>query len=258
MRVNLGAWIGQGWNLLAARWTTWCGMIFILSLPVAVVYGVSEVISFRLQPRNVQSLKEVLTQVMGQSFGISLLTALIVTAISALFYGGLYRAAFKQIRNEEISVGDVFSGVDLYVRVLVTMLIIGALEFVGTLLCFFPALIVRGMLFMALPLVVDRGMEPLDAIKLSFETAKPDWLMWTLVGFVVPILSALGIVACLIGFLFSFGLYFTISVSAYRDIFETAPSVSRLDALYSKECRQCKAMIPLKANFCEHCGAGQV
>lgn len=258
MRVNLGAWIGQGWNLLAARWTTWCGMIFILSLPVAVVYGVSEVISFRLQPRNVQSLREILTHVMGQSFGISLLTALIVTAISALFYGGLYRAAFKQIRNEEISVGDVFSGVDLYVRVLVTMLIIGALEFVGTLLCFFPAFIVRGMLFMALPLVVDRGMEPLDAIRLSFETAKPDWLMWTLVGFVVPILSALGIVACLIGFLFSFGLYFTISVSAYRDVFETAPAVSRLDALYSKECRQCKAMIPLKANFCEHCGAGQV
>ncbi len=259
MRVNLGGWIAEGWKLMTARWTTWSLMVLLFGLPVFSVYAASEIISLRMQPTQIQSLREVLTRAMSQSLGIGLVTAFVVAAISAFFFGGLYRAAFKQIRNEEISVGDLFSGSGLYVRVLVTLLIIGALEFVGTLLCFFPAFIVRGMLFMALPLVVDRDMEPLQAIQLSFEKAKPDWLMWTLVGFVVPLLASLGIVACVIGFIFSYGLYFTISVVAYRDMFETSTAaLSPVDALYSKECRQCKSMIPVRANFCEHCGAGQV
>jgi len=258
MRVNLGSWIAEGWKLLTEKWQTWSLMVLIFSLPVFAVYAMSEVISLQMQS-NVQSWREVVTRAMSRSFGIGLLTAFVVAAISALFFGGLYRAAFKQMRNEEMSVSDLFSGTGMYVRVLVTLLIIGALEFVGTLLCFFPAFIVRGMLFMALPLVVDRDMEPWEAITTSFEKAKPDWLMWTLVGFVVPLLSALGIVACLIGFVFSYGLYFTISAVAYRDMFEvTTPALSPVDALYSKECRQCKSMIPVRANFCEYCGAGQV
>ncbi len=258
MKAKLGDWITGGWRLLTARWQVWCVMMGIFVLPIGMVYGFSQYISLKTQPRITGSFLEIMSRSMTQSLTIGILTAFVVAIVASVFVGGLYRAAIKQARGEEIEISDLFSGVGLYVKVLVAMLIIGFLEYVGTMMCFFPAFIVRGMTFLTIPLIVDKGMEPLDALKASFEATKSDWLMWTLVGFVIPLLAALGIFACGVGFIFSYGLLFTCSGVAYRDCFDApVAEPNPVDRLYSKECRNCKKMIPVRSNFCEFCGAGQ-
>jgi uncharacterized membrane protein len=106
---------------------------------------------------------------------------------------------------------------------------------------------------------VQRNLEPLEAIQQSFQTAKNDWLMFTLLAVTTHLLAAAGVMACCIGLLFTYPLVFLISAVAYRDCFEPElKPMSRVDELYSKHCKNCGKSIPSNASFCGYCGANQV
>lgn len=259
-KVRLGEWITEGWNLLKMQWQTWTAMTFIFFIPVAVVIGLEQVISFRMQkPFGTSASVIDFIRTLGQSMTLSVLTSFIVAMVNALFLGGIYRAAFKQIRGESISVSDVFSGMDLYIKILVAALIVNALQLLGTFLCYFPGLIAQGLLMLTIPLIVQKNMEPLDAIKESFNTTKSEWLMFTVLIVVTSLLAVAGIIVCGIGIFFTYPLLFLITAVAYRDIYEPASRpMSRVDELYTKHCRVCNASIPVNAAFCDKCGAGQV
>ncbi|MBX7151208.1 hypothetical protein K1X84_06170 [bacterium] len=259
-KVQLGEWITEGWNLLKAQWQTWTAMTIIFFIPVAVVIGIEQAITFRMQKSFGASASLIdFIRSFSQSMTLSILTSFIIAIVNALFLGGIYRAAFKQIRGESIAISDIFSGMDLYVKVVVAALVINVLQLLGTFLCYFPGLIAQGLLMLTIPLIVQKNMEPLDAIKESFHTTKSEWLMFTVLIVVTSLLAAAGVIVCFVGIFFTYPLLFLITAVAYRDIYEpeTRP-MSRVDELYSKHCRVCHASIPVNAAFCDKCGAGQV
>ena len=141
----------------------------------------------------------------------------IICAMSFLF-GGLYSAAFKQIRGEQIAVGDLFSGGRYFSRMIGAAILIGIASIIGSILCFIPGLIVGGLAFLTAPMIVEGGKGTIDAIKASVEVTKRDWIMFTLFAIALALIAGAGGIACGVGVLATYPLLFLGHAVAYRDL----------------------------------------
>lgn len=258
--VRFGEWISEGFQLLKKEWVVWVLVTLIYFIPVGVFQFTTQWFGsyFNIQiETGTVSLQEFIQQLMRNLFGsfaLGLFGSFAVNIVQAFFYGGLYRMAFKQIRGESIGVADLFSGLDLFIKILVAAVLITVIEFIATLMCFFPLFIARGMLFFTFPLIVRQNLEPLDAIRESFRAAQKEWLLLTVFVFVLVLLSIVGFFACCVGLLFSYPLIFTVNAVAYRDWFEPELKAASPEHRF---CNQCGAALNPGSEFCAYCGSRQ-
>lgn len=256
-KVLFGEWLNEGFFLLKKEWAIWMLAMLIYFIPIVLIQSIGQAFTDRLilpTGSGTLSLQEMMQQLLKNLTGsivVGLLTAFAVNFVQAFFFGGLFRMAFKQIQNQEIRINDLFSGLDLFVKILVAAFIITIIEFVAMLFCFIPSLIAKGLLFFTIPLIVRKNAEPVEAIQESFQAAKSEWLMMTLFVFVLNILSVVGIIACCIGILFTFPLLILVNAVAYRDWFE--PEMKMLPAIPAY-CRYCGARVDPYMTFCNQCG----
>jgi len=136
-----------------------------------------------------------------------------------ILFAGLLNMGLKQARGEPIVVGDVFSGFPKAINVILAMLVTSILVAVGLLACFVGSWWVAGLLCFMPLLVVDKGLNPIEALQLSWDTLKPHaWGLFALV-FVAGLIGGLGMLACGIGLLFTYPVYFSIMGLAYNNFF---------------------------------------
>jgi len=107
---------------------------------------------------------------------------------------------------------------------LIGSLLNGLAVAIGSVFCYIPGLVLGGLLMFTIPLIVDRRMDGIEAMKLSFNTLKGDALMATLFYLVVSIVGGLGGIACGIGALFTWPLFFLSISLLYRDYFMGPPT----------------------------------
>lgn len=213
--VRWGEWIGEGWQMFVERWQVWVLQMLIVFLVFAI-----PVVPFYLTIfLNPISRTDGPPELPPLFFPLMVLMTLVSVLAGAFFWSGLYRTAFKQLRGEPIAVRDLFSGGDIFLRVIGAFIAIGLLSMLGGILCIFPAFIVFGLLWFTIPLIVERNLSIGEALRASYEATKPNWLMFTLFALVVAILASIGQFACYIGLLASYPLQFTIVAIAYRDVF---------------------------------------
>lgn len=213
-------WIGEGWNMFTQRWVAWVVHMLVFALVIVVIsapiYIIAIASSVGAGARDVPEAPPAIFFV-----AMLIIYPLLLVAVSFLL-GGTYKTAMKQLRGEPTSIGDLFSGGDCFLRVLGTLFLVAVLGMIGGLLCIIPGFIVQGLCFFAIPLVVERGMGPVQAIQTSIEATKKDWLMFTLFAFVVGLIASIGVILCYVGALASYPLMFTITSVAYRDVFGVA------------------------------------
>lgn len=218
--VRWGEWIGEGWQMFAERWQVWMGQVLaifvVFAIPVVPFYLMLIAMQIRLsqtgQPPELPPL----------FFPLGFVVTMLSLFGGAFFISGLYRTAFKQLRGEQISLRDLFSGGDVFLRVLVAMLAISVLGTIAFFFCIFPYLIVLGMLHFTIPLMVERNLSIGEALSASYKMTKANWFMFTVFVMVLSLLVSSGTLACFIGLLASYPLYFTITAIAYRDLFGVA------------------------------------
>jgi hypothetical protein len=213
--VRWGEWIGEGWEMFANQWQVWVVntlvMFLIIMIPVVPIY----ILMFILQLAAANSDDP-------SAFGAFFLLLMPVMYIGILLtvsylFGGAHKTALKQLRGERIELRDLFSGGPYFLRICGAVLLIGILASIGGILCIFPAFIVAGLLMFTIPLIIDRNMGVIDAMKASVEATKGDWLMFALFALVLNIIASSGAIVCGIGALVSYPLFFTINSVAYRD-----------------------------------------
>lgn len=213
-QVRLGEWISEGWDMFTKQWQTWVLLVvtfFVISVVVMLPGAfLAQVLDAGREPSEGPS---------GVAMLISFLGNILSLIISNFLLAGGFRTAFKQLRGETISVGDLFSASDVFLWLVPAQLLISLITTVGIVLCIVPGLIANGLLFFAIPLIVAAGLGPFEAMQRSFELTKQNILMFTLFPIVVGLLAALGILACGVGVLATAPLYFTITAVAYRDLF---------------------------------------
>lgn len=144
----------------------------------------------------------------------------IYVTITVFLMGGLYRLAINQVRTGVANFGDMFSVVDVLPSLIATSILMIIAIGIGTLFCFIPGILIAGLLLFALPLVVDKRMGAIDAMKTSIEALKSQ--MWMAVAFsivVLGLLSSVGMVLCCVGVLITGPLSILATAILYRDFF---------------------------------------
>ena len=215
-KVRFGEWIGEGWNMFAEQWKVWVVNALVLSLvtiiPLMGIYIAIFLAAAASAGRGGVGLGMVMLPLMS-------LAAILIIACSTFLIGGMYRTAFKQLRGEPISTGDLFSAGDRFLPLLGASIVIGILVMIGAALCIIPAFIVAGALYFTLPLVVERGLGVGEAIQRSRDATRGDLFMFVLFTLVVLLLAQAGSYLCYVGLLVTWPLQFTIAAVAYRDCF---------------------------------------
>ena len=193
-------------------------------------------------------------EIFTKSVGVHIVLALIVGLGSALTIGilagplmcGWFYIILRQLREPdyEPQIGDIGKGFEVFGQALLGAVLIAVafvilwlvliiisfvIPFVGNLVVAAGMFAVQTAVLFMYPLIIDKRMTAIDAIKQSFEKVKPAF--WGFFGFAVliSVISGIGAAICGVGWLVA-GPVTTIAVAiAYRDNFEEA-SVIELEA----------------------------
>lgn len=124
----------------------------------------------------------------------------IATFLQAVFGAGLVKSALNVVDGREVNVGDIFSYAGK-AEVVSTAAILGALSFVGTLLCYFPAIIVSFLTAFTMFYVVDKGLSGVDAVKASVSLVTSKIGETILFYILAAVVLIVGVILCLVGLL---------------------------------------------------------
>jgi uncharacterized membrane protein len=125
-------------------------------------------------------------------FGAALSGA-VSTFLSSLFGAGLIKCALNVVDGRDVDTGDVF-GYASKPEVVTTAAMLAGLNFVGTLLCYLPAIVISFLTVFTLFFVVDKGLSGVDAIKASVSLVTSrlgDTILFYLLAAVVLIVGAI-------------------------------------------------------------------
>ena len=220
--VKWGEWINEGWQLFAARWQVWVPMtlVFIVALvvPILPVYIMAiglNIAQAGRDPDVVGAVPVMVPMLAG-------LGGLITLGLTAFLLGGVYRTAFKQMRGESIGIGDLFSAGDVFLSLLGALLLVGLCVGIGAVFCIVPGFLALGLFYFTFPLIVEKKLGVIEAMRQSFEMTRPNMWMFMLFAFVVALLGSIGQLACYVGLLVTYPLQFLITAAAYKDCFGVA------------------------------------
>src|SRR5262249_33822023 len=112
-------WISEAWNLFTKQWSVWVLMILVMYLIMIPVYLAVYLPLFGVMMAAATTAPQI-TDSLGTPMVslITLVAMLVIYTISLWLYGGLYNSAFKQLRGEQIAVGNLFSGGKYLARML--------------------------------------------------------------------------------------------------------------------------------------------
>jgi hypothetical protein len=211
-----GIWFNEVFKLWGAQWQIYVVQGLIYTLIVSVP---SMIIAFAVMGMTFASLATHATP--SEQTGLQLLGNLfqIVGSVVAWFLmPGMVRTALKQIRGQAISVNDLFSATKHAWGFALIGLCIG----LGLCACCVGAFFTSGLLFMAVPMVVDQDMPTTRAMSLTWETSKRNLWLYVLYALVMSMVAGMGGIACGIGVIATVTFLPIAQVVAYERTFFAA------------------------------------
>jgi hypothetical protein len=294
--VRFGDWISEGWRMFTQQWGTWVllsfGALFVIALPsLAMTFGIFALLFADAASRGPYGSSSGAPEFFFPLliFG-SLLMVLVVLPAAVYLQGGMFNAAFKQLRGGKLEFRDLFSAGDRFLPLLGATILTQIIVMIGAMLCIIPGLIAAGLLMFVPPLIVERRLGVIDAIRESYELTKRKMLLFTLFALLLQLIVSAGSYVCYVGILATYPLFFTITAVAFRDCFgvpgahtfipptpaQLAPYASTpqyspppdqqppsaippspqppLQPRQGSICSSCKTQLPATATFCFRCG----
>jgi hypothetical protein len=127
------------------------------------------------------------------------IAALASIAAGAFISIGVTRIYLSAARGRQANFADLFSGMDRFVAVLLTQLLVGLIVLAGMLLLIVPGIIAAIGLQYATYFAIDRRMGPVEAVTASWEATNGHKLGLFGFGFLAIGVVFLGTLACCIG-----------------------------------------------------------
>jgi uncharacterized membrane protein len=183
--------MGQGWEKLKSDFGGILGPLFVVGLIQGIPNGI-----FGAVANNFQADGEP-----GLASGVRFVSWLVGLVLSAFFTGGTMSLLLKAVRGQPYAFGDIFSGGKWFGGMLVMLFVIQVASGIGFMLCIIPGVIIALGLSFAVPIMVDRDLPAIDALKESWRMTdghKGNLFVFGLLAFCVMLL---GLAACCIGVL---------------------------------------------------------
>jgi len=147
----------------------------------------------------------------------SFVSGILSSTVAYLITAGALNAAIKQIRGHGLRLDYLTEVSARGAKLLVVAVLMALVTTVATMLFVIPFFVAAGLLMFSIPLVVDKDMEAVEAIRRSFEMLKSQWLMATLFYLVIALIGLAGIIACGVGVIFTLPIYYLSIAFAYED-----------------------------------------
>lgn len=190
-----GDWMNAIFRLWGANTMVWIlqGLIFfcIAVLPAFIFYFIFMGSMFAGGFRQPPAADSEMLGLMLVMYGLVFLGSI----FSVFLYPGMVSSAIRQMRGEQITSTDIFSGMRYGLGYIAVSFLTG----LGVLACFVGVYALNGLLFLALPLMIDKGYSTSQAISTSWDTTKQNFWLYVLFSFVVLLLGGVGASACYIG-----------------------------------------------------------
>nr|WP_288466149.1 hypothetical protein [uncultured Pseudomonas sp.] len=211
---TIGGLLSEGWQLIKGTKGIIIGgfLIFYVAILVAsfVVGGVLGIFSMFSD-----SLALI---IIGQ-----LLTTIIASAVSYPFFAGLTMVGIRRAAGQPISFNEIFGHFGSLVPLLIAAVLMMLLIYLGMILLLIPGIYLAVAYMLAIPLIVERGLSPWQAMEASRKAITQHWFkvfgLFLLLGLIVSISAIpLGI-----GLIWTIPLFVMVMGVLYRTIFGVLP-----------------------------------
>ncbi len=143
----------------------------------------------------------------------------VTNALSVLFTAGLLFMGIRKVAGDPVSWRMVFAGFPVAGRIIVAAILQSILVFVGILLLVLPGIYLAIGYAMTMPLIIDRGMSPWQAMEASRKAIHKVW--WRVAGlfFIMGLIFLVSMVPLGIGTIWTWPMFFILGGVVYRHLF---------------------------------------
>ncbi|MCX5782658.1 MAG: DUF975 family protein [Elusimicrobia bacterium] len=160
----------------------------------------------------------VLPQISDQLWGPSLILGIVFFLIKTFIDIGMTKVSLNFVGDIKTEYSVLFSGMPYYLRYLGTVIVFMVLTLIGFILLIIPGIIVGVRLMFFGPLVIDKGLAPIEALKRSFEITKGKFWDLLLLSLIIFGINILGILCLGVGLLVTLPLTSIAIIYVYRKL----------------------------------------
>lgn len=136
---------------------------------------------------------------------------------------GFIRFNAKCVRGQPATLGDCFSGFDVFGTSVLSYILMVLLVLVGTVLCVLPGIYLAIAYTFVWNLLADRKGSAWECLEMSRQAVTAHWGWALLLLFVASLLAYAGIIACIIGVFVTMPFYGLMLAAAYDRLFADQP-----------------------------------
>ncbi len=165
----------------------------------------------------------------GEDFSaISIVAELVIgvfaSALAYPFMAGLNMVGIRRAADQPIAFNEIFSHFGRTVPLLITAVIMMALIYLGMILLLIPGIYLSMAYVLAIPLVVERGLSPWQALEASRKAITQHWFKVFGLFLLLGLISMLSAIPLGIGLVWTIPLMIISMGILYRTIFGVLPA----------------------------------
>ena len=179
----------------------------------------------------------IVTSILGAVFGLlganeeslvmmfigQVVASLVGTALAYPFFAGVNMIGIRRAADQELSFNEIFSHFNKLTPILITSLVMSVLIQIGFLLLIVPGLYLSVAYMLAIPLVVERGLSPWQALETSRKAISQHWFKASGLCALLGLLVIVGMLPLGIGLIWVIPLFVVALGVFYRIIFGVLP-----------------------------------
>jgi uncharacterized membrane protein len=169
-----------------------------------------------------------------KNFGLFFLAGLMVAIVSIVtigilagpLIGGFIILVLKIERGEQAQFNEIFAHFDKFLPTLligiicmIIPMIIGMIPIIGLIFGIIAGPIISIIFALAIAQAVDKGIEPIEALKKGYQCYMKEPIINWLYGLIIGIMSSIGAIACGLGVIFTLPLGTIGMAIAYQELF---------------------------------------
>lgn len=156
-------------------------------------------------------------------FVSQILVSVAGSAATYPFLAGLNMVGIRRAADQPVTFNEVFNHFGRFVPLLITGLLMMVLVYVGLLLFVLPGIYLSVAYMLAIPLVVERGLSPWEALETSRKAITQHWFKVFFLFLVLGLILAVSIIPLGIGLIWALPLFIIAIGVLYRTIFGVLP-----------------------------------
>lgn len=201
---SIGEAVRFGWHGMKSRFWFFIGLqliVFVVSLLPGFLAGVVGIETVGSQ---------------GEPTGAGWVVQIISSLLQVFLGIGVLMVALKVVDQKKPEWKDLVSGSPVFLKFLGTSILYSVIVLVGFVLFIIPGVILSIMFQFAPYFVVDKGVGPIQALKMSAAATKGSRWNLFLFGLVTVLIGLLGLIALIVGLLVAYPVILLAATYVYR------------------------------------------